>query len=289
MTDLITISDGDSVCTLRPDLGGSIISWSVAGQDMLRRAGDAALASGDPLSLASFPLVPFSNRIGFARFNWNGQQVDIEPNFPPEPHAIHGIGWTQSWEIGERSPSHCALNLMHSSDERWPWFFSASQKLRLTENGLELQLNATNLADEPVPLAFGHHPYFDQAGAELSFNATSVFMSDALSLPTHAVQPTGMFDFSVNGALTGRDVDHCYAGWDGHARITWSGRPMMLDIKSDMKATVVYVPKDGNAFCFEPVPHINNALNRPGDILPMPIIAPGESFNSTITFEAIPK
>ena len=98
-----------------------------------------------------------------------------------------------------------------------------------------------------------------------------------------------MFDFSGDGVLAGRDIDHCYAGWDGQACISWDGRPMMLNIISDMAAAVVYVPKGGDAFCFEPVPHINNALNRPDDILPMPTIAPGESFTATIQLRAVPK
>jgi aldose 1-epimerase len=287
MPELVSISDGDSSCTICPALGGSIISWSVGEQQMFRRADADAIISGDPLSTASFPLVPFSNRVSYARFMWEGRQIELTPNFAPEPHAVHGVGWKDAWAIAERNDSHVVLSLHHKGDARWPWSFAATQSVRVKEGTLELKLCATNLASEAVPLAFGHHPYFDQEGADLSFTAARVLMSGGDALPTEAATPAGRFDFGGGGAVAGRDIDHCYGGWDGIARIGWEGRPLALEIDADMAAAVVYIPRGGSAFCFEPVPHINNALNRPGDLPAMPTIAPGESFAATIRFMAV--
>jgi aldose 1-epimerase len=287
LPEQVSIVDGDSICTICPALGGSITGWSVGGQDMLRRADAAAIASGDPLAMASFPLVPFSNRIGHARFMWGGQEIALTANFAPEPHAIHGTGWKEAWDVTEQGDSHCLLTLFHNADPHWPWSFEASQSFTLSDGALEIRLSAVNRADQPVPLAFGHHPYFDCEGAQLTFAASSVLMSGDDALPTEAIVPAGQFDFSSRGAVAGRNIDHCYAGWDGRARIQWTGRPLALEITADMAAAVVYIPPGGSAFCFEPVPHINNALNRPGDLPAMPIIAPGESFTATICLQAV--
>jgi aldose 1-epimerase len=287
LPEQVSIADGDSICTICPALGGSITGWSVGGQDMLRHADAAAIASGDPLVMASFPLVPFSNRIGYARFMWDGQEISLTPNFAPEPHAIHGTGWKEAWAVTERGESHCLLTLRHDADLRWPWSFEASQRFALSGGALEIRLSATNRADQPVPLAFGHHPYFDCEDAQLTFAASSVLMSGDDALPTEAIAPAGQFDFSNGGAVGGRNIDHCYAGWDGRARIQWTGRPLALEITADMATAVVYIPPGGSAFCFEPVPHINNALNRPGDVSAMPIIAPGDSFTATIRLQAV--
>ena len=62
----------------------------------LRRTDGTAIETDDPLQFASFPLVPFSNRIADGRFEWDGEQIEIDPNFAPEPHAIHGVGWPAS-------------------------------------------------------------------------------------------------------------------------------------------------------------------------------------------------
>jgi aldose 1-epimerase len=287
LPELVSIVCGDNISTICPALGGSIIGWSVGEQEMLRRADADAIASGDPLAMASFPLVPFSNRIGNAQFIWKGREIQITPNFAPEPHAIHGTGWKQAWTIAERSDAYCVLKLQHDADARWPWPFEATQRFTLSAGMLELKLIATNLSDEPAPLAFGHHPYFDMDGAHLTFTAARVLMSGEDAMPYEAITPNGEFDFSTNCKVAGRSIDHCYAGWDGKTRIHWTGRQLALEITADMEAAVVYVPKDGNAFCFEPVPHVNNALNLPGELPTMPIVAPGEYFTATILLKAV--
>lgn len=287
MRQLVTLKAGAAECTLCPDVGGSIVSWSIDGQDMLRRADDAAIASVDPLQFASFPLVPFSNRIADGRFEWDGEQIEIDPNFAPEPHAIHGVGWKMPWEISEQSETRSVLSFDHKADSRWHWPFSATQTITLREDTLEIALEAVNLCNEPTPLAFGHHPYFDQQNAFLAFQADQVFMSDADGLPTCSKTPTGSFDFAKGECVAGNDIDHCYGGWSGDARIIWQGRPLGLVITSNMPAAVVFIPKGGDAFCFEPVPHINNALNRPDDKPTMPVIPPASSYRSAILMTAI--
>jgi aldose 1-epimerase len=282
--DLITIRDDRSQCVLCPQIGGGILHWEIDGQPMLR---SGALADGNPLMLASFPLVPYSNRIGNAQFDWNGQTVLLIRNFAPEPHAIHGVGWTMPWRVEATEADRCTLAIEHEGDGQWPFAFAASQSFELRNGALIITSTATNWADQPAPLAFGHHPYFDRQGASLRFKAGAVLMNGEDALPLGAEVPKGQFDFAKGGAVAGRDIDHCYADWDGHAEIRWAGRPLALQVRADMKAAVVYIPARGSGFCFEPVPHVNNALNRP-DLAPaMPIIQPGASFASSITLQTV--
>jgi aldose 1-epimerase len=282
----LSLAVNDSVCVVAPAAGGSIISWTVDGQNLLRAPDVSVPNSGDPLTFASFPLVPFSNRIAFGQFEWEGERIQIEANFAPEPHAIHGIGWRQPWYVADQSQTSCTLAFFHKANEKWPWSFSATQLLTVTPDSLTLELAATNLEDKPVPLAFGHHPYFDSEGATLQFHARSVLVSDSQSLPTSATAPFGDYDFTSAARVAGRDVDSCYADWDGHCEIVWVGRTLKLQVKSDMKAAVVYIPRNNATFCFEPVPHINNALNRkdgPGLLA----VAPGDTWRSFIQMRAL--
>jgi aldose 1-epimerase len=285
--DLITIRNDRSQCVLCPELGGSVIRWAVDGQPILRVPESDAIASGDPLTLASFPLVPYSNRIGNARFDWDGQTVHLTPNFPPEPHAIHGIGWTMPWQVEAIEKHRCILTIEHAGDARWPFAFAASQSFELLDGALEITSTAINRSYQPAPLAFGHHPYFDQQGAWLRFNAESMLMNGKDALPLGATVPMMQFDFASGGTVTGRDIDHCYANWDGLAEIRWENKPLALRINADMAAAVLYIPAAGSAFCFEPVPHVNNAVNRP-DLSPaIPVIQPGEQFVSNIVMQTV--
>lgn len=286
---MLTLTQGAARCTLHPAIGGSLGSWSIGEQQLLRPAGAAAIAAGDPLGMALFPLVPYSNRIAHAAFDWQGTPVQLRPNYPPEPHAIHGVGWRRSWTVGAVSDDAATLALHHPGDADWPWPFLAEQHFNLTDDTLRLDLSVRNLADTAVPLAFGVHPYFDARGAQLRFNADSVWLNDAETLPTHAVAPTGAMDFATPGAAGHRDVDNCYSGWDGQAGIDWAGQPWRLAITAshNLAVAVVYSPRDADIFCFEPLPHINNALHSIGSGGDMPVIAAGATFSAEILFSAL--
>ena len=286
MAELVTLAAGNARCIICPDVGGSIAAWTIDGQNMLRDADDFNIASAEPLAMASFPLVPYSNRIDGGRFNWRGEDIRVEPNFPPEPHAIHGVGWKNPWQLSEISPTRCILSLSHGADNHWPWSFAATQEIELSSHELKMTLEAVNMSAEPAPLAFGHHPYFEQSGAYLAFGADQVFLSGGDMLPSDPTTPSGIFDFSKGEPVAGRHIDHCYAGWDGVARIVWENRPFGLVITSSMESAVVYIPDGEDYFCFEPVPHINNALNRPPDGAAMPVIDPGRTYRSTIVMTA---
>ncbi len=277
---------GTAVCDVYPALGGSIGRWSIGDQAMLRTASAAAIAQGNMLGMASFPLVPYSNRIGHAQFAWGGETITLARNFPPEPHAIHGLGWQRAWLVTAQQEDRLTLTLQCAAGPDWPWPFSAEQQIILGADRLTLRLSATNEADRPVPLAFGHHPYFDADGATLAFFADRVWMTGDDALPTIAVEPANAFDFAGGAPVQGRAIDHCYAGVTEPAQIGWSGRPLALAVTSDLPAAIVYIPHHGDAFCVEPVPHINNALNLPGHTPAMPVIAPGETFETVIIFEA---
>lgn len=284
----ITLTSGDATCAIHPELGGCIGRWTIGDQAMFRTASDDALANGTMLAMASFPLVPYSNRIGNASFEWAGVVQHLTPNFAPEPHAIHGIGWEREWRVDAKGASSLVLTLEHRADAAWPWHFTAQQFFVLTDRTLTITSRITNTDEWAVPAAFGHHPYFDANGATLTFAADRVWMAGADALPTEAVVPKGDFDFANGNPVEGRNVDHCFGGVTGTARIKWRDRALGLAISStpQLPCAVVFVPRHGDAFCFEPVPHCNNALNRPGDEPAMPVLTPGESTDVTFMFEA---
>jgi aldose 1-epimerase len=288
-SSILTLSSGDSVCTLLPEVGGALGSWHIGGQNMIRNASQNALAALSPLGLGTFPLVPYSNRIGHGAFAWGGGTVTLAKNFPPEPHSTHGVGWQRRWRVESQSDCAATLALTHRPDADWPWPFEARQVISLKERALILSLSVQNVAANAVPLAFGHHPYFDADGATMTFAAQRVWMTDDDNLPSEPVDPCDQFDFSRPAPITGRDIDNCYAGVTGAARIVWAGRRFGLEVKSTppLGAAVVYIPKGGDSFCFEPVPHINNALNLSGHAPAMPVIEAGAQFEVEIAFNVI--
>ncbi len=283
------MSHGADRCDIVPALGGGIGGWTVAGQSMMRSAGAASLAAADPFGLASFPLVPYSNRIGNGRFEWDGQLVSLARNFFPEPHSIHGVGFQRPWSVQSRTADTAVLDLVYRPGSGWPWPFHAQQRISLDDGMLTIEMSAVNLADRAVPLAFGHHPYFPREGATLQFRAQGVWMVGDDGLPSLLVKPFDKFDYSTAMPVTRGDIDHCFTGWDGLARIAWRDQPRALEIAAseELPNAVVCIRSDLDGFCFEPVPHVNNALNRRDRDSAMPVIEPGKAFGASIRFRAV--
>jgi aldose 1-epimerase len=283
--------NGDDYCELFPWIGGSIGKWNVQGQPMFREPSLASIDAKDPYGMGSFPLVPYSNRIGYGEFEWMGQAVRLRRNFPPEPHAIHGVGFERPWTVQSRTASSAELTLSHDPDDSWPWSFKATQRVILANKALQLRLSVANLERHAVPLGFGHHPYFPKRGAHLTFTARQVWTVGANGLPSGTVSPSGRFDFREAKAVEPVEVDHCFSGWQGPARISWLDRPLALEIdhSRELSSAVLFIRKGADGFCFEPVPHVNNALNSQGGESAMPTIAAGETYSASIDFRAVPQ
>ena len=141
-TETLTLTHGAARCDLLPRVGGSIGAWSVSGQEMLRAASEAGVAARNPYATAGFPRVPYSNRIGQGGFEWRGELMTLARNFPPEPHAIHGVGFERPWQVQSRDSDSAVLRLVHRPDAGWPWAFDARQRITLTDDLLILEFDA---------------------------------------------------------------------------------------------------------------------------------------------------
>jgi aldose 1-epimerase len=287
--DILTLTRGTDRCDLIPALGGSIAAWSANGHDMLRPASAASIAAQDPFGMGGFPLVPYSNRIGNGSFDWEGHRHSLTLNFHPEPHAIHGVGFERPWHVRASTADSATLTLQHRPGASWPFAFEAEQRITLAERTLTIEMSALNLEARPVPLGFGYHPYFLRDGAWLKFRAESVWLLGDDGLPSLRVKPFGKFDYANSMSVSRGDIDHCFTGWDGRAEISWPGRHLGLGIEASnsLCCTVVCIRSDLDGFCFEPVPHLNDALNRHERAHAMPVIAPGGRFDATIRLTAL--
>ncbi len=100
-----------------PDLGGSVthLGWTWDGRaevDLLRPDSAMDIASRNPSRLASFVMVPFTNRIDAGRIplpggSNPGRAVEVPINRPAQNAAIHGFGRLAAWETVERLPCGC--------------------------------------------------------------------------------------------------------------------------------------------------------------------------------------
>jgi aldose 1-epimerase len=219
------------------------------------------LRSTEPAELDSaraagcYPLVPYSNRIGYRRFRWQHQDHGTAPNFDDSPHSVHGVGWMRPWELVAHDAGSATLRLTHTPDEHWPFAFHCEQRFVLTPEALRMDLSFTNDASQPAPVGLGWHPYFPKRSrSRVHAEISGRWDSDASGLPTRHVEQPGL-----DGDVAHMDWDHCFDGWRGAARVR--DEKLSLRLSASTPCLVVYTPQTKPYYCVEPVSHVSNAIH----------------------------
>jgi aldose 1-epimerase len=274
-------SDRLLACEIEPQLGGCIAGLWLDGVPVLR-------STREPLASArqsgSYPLVPFSNRIGRATLEWQGTSHPLVSNNSPEPHAIHGIGWQRPWTVLDSDDSFVMLAYEHAADAAWPFAFDSSQTLRLRGNTLELTLALTNQSPGPAPAGLGWHPFFvKRSRSRISFEATGRWDMGADKLPTSRLASRGLDEDCAF-----LDVDHCFDGWNGVVQLR--DEVLQTRIRSGLRRLVVFTHPSRDTVAVEPVSHVNNAINlvaagADADALGLRTLQTGETLTADMSIE----
>jgi aldose 1-epimerase len=251
-TQAVEIRQGALRLALRPDIGGSVAGLWLDDLPVLRSVDPATLTSAR--DSASYPLVPYSNRIGERQFQWRNRNYTTAPNWPTEPHSLHGVGWMNPWQVTQRADDRVTLALTHPSDAHWPFAFHAEQTFELNGSSLRCTLVVANIDARETPVGLGWHPYFvRRARSRVHLELTHRWEADSGKLPTHRVEQN-----TLDADVAVLNLDNCFDGWRGPARIR--DEKLSLRLTSSLSHAVIYTPPGGDIFCVEPVSHVNNAI-----------------------------
>ena len=281
MTDAqLTLAQGALELVLAPAVGGAIARFDciVDGRrvPVLRPSPDPL---GSVLEAASFPLVPFVNRIRGGRIEFRSGQVHLSPNMPGDPSPLHGQGWLGAWQVAHCSADEAELRFEHQGGE-WPWAYESRQHFQLDDDGVAMRISCRNTSDEPMPCGLGIHPYFN-CGPDTRIRTVvdHVWTVDEQVLPVSRVPAAGRYDIADAHAC-GRGLDNGYDGWSGSAVFSDTAWPFEIELTAPgADFFQIYSPSQGGIFVAEPVTHANDALSRPEDEwagLGIRILAPGE-------------
>jgi aldose 1-epimerase len=273
----LRLVDGALDCVLAPALGGCLLALRWNGHDVLR---PAPLDIDTARQAASYPLVPWSNRIGHGMLRWRGRTWALHGHNGGEPHPIHGIGWQDAWEVLHAMPREARLRLRHAGDARWPFAFECTQRLAVADGVLAMELAITNQAGDPMPGGVGWHPFFvKRPGARLRLRTRGRWEMGDDKLPTtHAAH--GGLDTCCDGL----DLDHCFDGWDGQAQL--QDEVLRVTLSSTLDHVVVFTRPERDVVAIEPASHANNAFGDAriaalGAAAGARELAPGERFTAT--------
>lgn len=287
----LSLAAGNLQLVLSPSIGGAIrkFVWTDEGRcvPLLRLCHSGAQSV---LDMASFPLVPYVNRIRNGRFTFRGREVTLAPNMAGDISPLHGQGWLGAWTVESSGNQDAVLRFVHPAGE-WPWSYEALQLFALDEQGLSIRLQCRNDSPEPMPCGLGQHPYFPcTPDTRIRTEVTTAFEIDEHVLPVAEVPATGRFNLS-DRPVCGLGLDHGFGGWGSEATLSDPAWPAALRLSSPQSRFFqLYSPPAGGIFVAEPVSHANAALNEPEERwaeLGMQVLQPGEEMRLDMRLELV--
>lgn len=260
-----TISNEHYTLEILPEVGASVLNLrSAAGRPVLRpvKLEDVKTSS----QCASFTLLPYSNRIRDAHFVFEGRDIRLTPN-TKDGLAQHGDVRNRPWQVARVGSNRlvCTFDSRQFDDINWPWAFTAQVDYTLHGPHFDTSVTLTNSSDQEMPAGMGLHPYFarlqDGVDPKLHFGAPLTYDTDERMLPTGGPRPVKREeDFAAPSAIGERQIDRCYAAWDGLARLDWGVRALTLTADNVYSHLIVYTAPDGS-LALEPVTHATDAFN----------------------------
>lgn len=286
---LLRLRAGDLELDIAPAHGAGYVRFAAGGVDLFR---PGVHAVDNPRAGGCFALVPFSNRVRDATFDFRGETHRLEPNFPPEPHAIHGHGWCTAWVVEARGPDHAHLGFTHGRPEEL-FCYRARQEITLAADGLRVALHLENTGSRAMPAGLGLHPYMSRRpGTLLTTEVAGHWIADASNIPIRREAIGPDLDMRGGKPVAEIEIDGCFFGWSRHARIEWPDPGLSLTIDADplFGHVVIYVPAGTDFFCVEPVSHVNDGFNRlaMGETdTGVQVLEPGQTLAGEVRFAVI--
>ena len=145
---------GDQEATIT-ELGAGLRRYAVGGLDVVK-----GYAADEPVSGGrGQQLIPWPNRIRDGRYPWAGKTQQLVLSEPPRHNASHGLSRYAPWTVVEQGDAHVVCAFTVFTQPGWPGVLDARLTYRLTEDGLHVTLDATNVGESDVPFGYGAHPY----------------------------------------------------------------------------------------------------------------------------------
>ena len=275
--DEIRIADGGLEISVSRQ-GGAIRGAAFHGRAFLQPRG------GPDGGMASFPLMPFGNRVEYNVMTVHGRDYSFQPN-TDDPLYLHGDGWLGLWNVEAQDERSLTLSYEHEAGRVSPYRYSASQGFSVSDRRLENVLSVTNRGGTSMPFGLGFHPFFPLTpNATLLAPASLLWTERQGYLPDAPVAIPAELDFSTPRPVPDRWINNAFEGWKGAASIRWPELDLGADIEMDgiFGNYMIFAPGNAGFFCLEPMSHLPNGHHM-RDFGGLVLLAPGESLAGRMT------
>jgi aldose 1-epimerase len=267
LTDTIRLRAGDLEADFAPDRGMVATSLRHAGDELLDVAAGRSGIVGIPL------LHPWANRLSAHEYAVDGRVVSLPAELLHcDEHGlpIHGVlAASPLWEVVEAGRTGLRARLEFRGELLDAFPFPHTLELAAALSPTRLAIATTVRAPEPMPIAFGYHPYLTLPGVPREEWVVGLPRRRHLELDARSI-PTGRGELRLPRSfrLAEQGFDDGYEGIAPGSRFTLAGGGRELAVVFDAGYPVaqVYSPPSAPFICFEPMTAPTDAL-RSGAML----------------------
>ncbi|MEU6740999.1 aldose 1-epimerase family protein [Streptosporangium sandarakinum] len=244
-------------------------------------------------------LAPWPNRVGGARYTFEGREHRLPVNEEDRGNALHGLVAETDWTAVEWlsvEDEHGFVRLAHTITPTPGYPFTVALEVRhsLTPGGLTTTLTAENTGDTDAPYGCGPHPWLlagdDVERYELHVPADRVLLVDDRLLPRALEDVSGTpYDFTVPRVVGDTAVDHAFTGLtadaSGQATVRLRGPEGGVEVRWDASVLPWVQVCTGTGLghrglAVEPMTCPPDAFNSGTDLI---VLRPGEKAEASWT------
>jgi aldose 1-epimerase len=270
------------------EVGATLRSFSVDGRDVVRGFGVQEMSSAG----RGQNLIPWPNRIRDGRYGFNGVTNQLALSEPARHNASHGLARYIPWVLIEKKTDAVTNRVRIYPQSGWPGTLEAVITHQVSDAGLTVTVEATNIGAGELPFGYGAHPYLTVGESTVdevtvTVPAARYLEVDDRLLPTRISPVDGTpYDLrqgrilgptSLDTAMTdlGRDPDERW-----HVRLELGDRYAELWGDRTMRWAQVFTggPHRDWSLAVEPMTCGPDAFNAGPTHDDMRVLAPGETF-----------
>ena len=267
----LALRAGSYSASLAPEAGGRLtrLAWHSAGKVhelIVPFSADQPFAPFNWPKAGAFAMLPFSNRLANAKFDWMGHEIRLH-HAPGTDYALHGFGHRKAWQVIHSSISEAHLQYRHlAGDEGWPWSFEAAQQVALNQDGVTVNISLTNTSPEPMPAGLGWHPFHPlevkrpeiEPALRLCAQGVHDVGSDGLAVirPSAARKAAINFDFDLFQPQT-----TAFEEWHGGVILPLNEEIKLSIASAGCPHLLLHVPQQPGSICVEPITLLPGALH----------------------------
>lgn len=210
--DQLDLAHGDLTATVT-EVGASLRVLRHRGRDLVRPFG----ADEVPPGYSGAVLAPWPNRVGDGRYRFGDVEHQLPLTEPERGSALHGLVLWEPWSVLDRSVSGVTLGHRIHPRPGYPFLLDLEATYQLGDDGLRIDLVATNRGSEQAPYGCSIHPYLVGGPGRVDDWTLHLPAGTVLDVDPERLLPRGRcpaaeldLDFTVPRRVGSTEVDHAF-------------------------------------------------------------------------------